>query len=229
MPKKVLIVDDDRSILDVARRYLAQNGFSVVVAENGSDALLLARDAAPDAVVVDARMPDVDGASVCRMLRKNPATKTLPIIIMSGEQIKDEDVVSGLAGGADDYLIKPFSLAVLKARIDAVLRRARPEAKAEAKLRAKGLEIDAPGRVAKVAGKRLDLTRKEFDLLAALVDKTGRVLSVPFLLETVWGYDPARYNDPGTVEVHVSHLRKKLGSALGKRIVNFPGHGYKFE
>jgi len=92
-----------------------------------------------------------------------------------------------------------------------------------------GIELDPAGRTVKVGGKEISLTRKEFDLLSVLISKAGRVLSVNYLLETVWGYDPADYNDPGTVEVHVSHLRKKLGPKLAKRIVAVIGHGYKFE
>src|ERR1039457_3215878 len=126
-------------------------------------------------------------------------------------------------------MIKPFSLAVLHARIEAVLRRYRTVSEKAANLERCGIELDPAGRTVKVKGKVVALTRKEFDLLATLISKAGTVLSVPYLLETVWGYDPADYNDPDTVEVHVSHLRKKLGPALAKRVVNVLGHGYKFE
>jgi DNA-binding response OmpR family regulator len=137
--------------------------------------------------------------------------------------------LAGFAGGADDYVLKPFSLPVLVARIEAVLRRYSAASDCRDKLKRSGIELDAAGRSAKVAGKAVAMTRKEFDLLTQLVSKPGRALSIPYLLETVWGYDPADYNDPATVEVHICHLRKKLGSKLGKRIVAVTGHGYKFE
>lgn len=126
-------------------------------------------------------------------------------------------------------MIKPFSLPVLLARIQAVLRRYQNSTQAEVKLKRFGMELDPAGRTLKVDGKGMSLTRKEFDLLTTLISKSGRCLSIPYLLETVWGYDPADYNDPGTVEVHICHLRKKLGPKLAKRLVAVIGHGYKFE
>jgi DNA-binding response OmpR family regulator len=110
-----------------------------------------------------------------------------------------------------------------------VLRRYGTTAKMESKLKKFGIELDPAGRTVKSNGKSVSLTRKEFDLLATLMSNPGRALAIRYLLETVWGYDPADYNDPGTVEVHISHLRKKLGPRIARRIVNVTGHGYKFE
>ena len=118
---------------------------------------------------------------------------------------------------------------MLRARILTVLKRYETATKMDGMLKKAGIELDPAGRTVKVNGTPVSLTRKEFDLLATLIAKPGRVLSVSYLLETVWGYDPADYNDPGTVEVHISHLRKKLGPKLAKRITNLTGHGYKFE
>ncbi len=229
MPQKILIVDDDRKILDVVRKFLGKEGFAAVVADSGSDALLLVKDSQPDLILVDAEMPDLGGHAVCRVLKKEAATRSLPVVIMSGSRIDEADIMEGLEGGADDYVAKPFSLGVLAARIRAVLRRYEAKSAAPEALRKAGIELDPAGRAVKSGGRTLSLTRKEFDLLAALLSKAGRVLSVPYLLETVWGYDPADYNDPGTVEVHVSHLRKKLGPRAARRIVTLPGLGYKFE
>lgn len=226
---KILIVDDDPSVRDVLRRCLTQEGMAAIVTDNGSDALMLVRDSKPDLVVLDAEMPGLDGYAVCRVLKKDPATRSLPVIIMSGAKISEKDVLSGFEGGADDYVLKPFSLLVMVARIRAVLKRYEASEDRDDKIRGKGLELDAAGRTVKAGGKELSLTRKEFDLLATLLSKPGRVLSIPYLLETVWGYDPADYNDPGTVEVHVFHLRRKLGPKLSKLIVNVAGHGYKFD
>ncbi|MCX5789614.1 MAG: response regulator transcription factor [Elusimicrobia bacterium] len=229
MKAKVLVIDDDDKLRDLIRRYLAANSFAVVGASNGDDGLLFARESRPDIVLTDAEMPGLDGHALCRILRKEPSLPPVPVIIMSGSLVSDKDVLAGFEGGADDYIIKPFSLPVMQARIEAVLRRYRTASEGAENLKRCGIELDPAGRTVKVRGRLVALTRKEFDLLTVLISKAGRVLNILYLLETVWGYDPADYNDPGTVEVHVSHLRKKLGPALAKRIVNVPGHGYKFE
>lgn len=228
MPKKILVVDDDVATLSLVRRYLTGRGYSVVVTDNGSEGLMLVRESRPDLILVDAVMPGLDGHAVCRVLKKEAATQSIPVVIMSGARVSDTDVLAGFSGGADDYVMKPFSLPVLAARLEAVLRRYMTSAKTGEILKKAGIELDPAGRSVKIAGEEVSLTRKEFDLLAVLLENAGRVLSVPYLLETVWGYDPADYNDPGTVEVHISHLRKKLGPGLAKRIANLTGHGYKF-
>jgi DNA-binding response OmpR family regulator len=229
MPTKILVVDDDAAVRGLVHKYLSANGFSVVHTDNGSEALLLVRESQPDIILVDVEMPGLDGQAVCRVMKKEADTRNIPVVLMSGARIEEKDVLSGFAGGADDYIAKPFSLPILLARLQAVLRRYSATSKNDAKLKKAGIELDPGARTVTVKGKMIPLTRKEFDLLATLISKTGRVLNVTYLLETVWGYDPADYNDPGTVEVHVSHLRKKLGPSLGKRIVNVIGHGYKFE
>ena len=229
MAPKILVVDDDENIRNIVKKYLIDNGFSVVLTDNGSEGLLLVRESRPDIILVDAEMPGLDGYAVCRVIKKEAATRQIPVIIMSGSRIDDKDVLSGFEGGADDYVMKPFSLPVLLARIQAVLRRYATSSQMEGKLKKCGIELDPAGRTVKANGKAISLTRKEFDLLATLIGKSGRVLSITYLLETVWGYDPADYNDPGTVEVHVSHLRKKLGPKINKHIVSVIGHGYKFE
>lgn len=227
--RKILLVDDDPAILSLVKRYMSAHGFSIVMTDNGSEALFLVRESRPDLILVDAEMPGLDGYSVCRVLKQEATTRAIPIIIMSGNKIEEKDILSGFERGADDYVLKPFSLPVLKARIEAVWRRYEAAERSDGKLKKAGIEIDPSGRTVKINDDKIQLTRKEFDLLATLLSKAGRVLSVAYLLETVWGYDPADYNDPGTVEVHVSHLRKKLGTRLAKRIVNVPGNGYKFE
>jgi DNA-binding response OmpR family regulator len=228
LPHKILVVDDERPILEMVRRYLAANGETPIVTDDGSQALLLVKDSKPDLVLCDAQMPGLDGFSLCRALKRESKT-VLPVVLMSGVRVGDKDQVAGFELGADDFVLKPFSLPVLLARLRAVLRRYEAVSESSERLQRSGIELDPEGRTVKAGGKPVSLTRKEFDLLAVLLSKPGRLLSVPYLLETVWGYDPADYNDPGTVEVHVSHLRKKLGPKHGKRIVNMPGHGYKFE
>ncbi len=229
MPHKVLVVDDDPEILKMIKRFLETRAFQVITADNGAEALTVIRDSRPDIVLSDAKMPVLDGHTLCRLIRKETSESSIPLILMSGAWIEESNVLAGFEGGADDYLMKPLSLPVLVARIEAVIRRYANAAKSGKVLRKSGLELDAEGRSVSVNGKKVQLTRKEFDLLVQLVSKAGRMLSVPFLLETVWGYDPSDYNDPGTVETHISHLRKKLGREIGSRIINSTGHGYKFE
>jgi len=230
MPGKILLVDDDRRMLDVMRRYLENHDFSVLFTDNGSEALMMARDSRPDLVVADVELPGLDGFALCKALKGSPGTAHVPVIIISGGRTADEDIVAGYEKGADDYLSKPFAFPVLTAKINAVLRRysAAAGGKAE-KIKAQGLEIDPGARTVKVGGKPAALTRKEFDLLTLLLEKKGRVLGIPYLLETVWGYDMATYDNPHTVETHISSLRKKLGAKLAKRIASVTGHGYKFE
>jgi DNA-binding response OmpR family regulator len=226
---KILIIDDDSALRKLVSRYLTENGMSVVHTDDGSEGLLLARDSKPDLILVDGIMPGMDGVTFIRVLRKEPFAVGIAVIMMTGALTEEKDMVRGLEIGADDYVLKPFGLSVLLARVRAVLRRYSAAADSGSKLQKHGLELDPAGRTVKVKGREVPMTRKEFDLLAVLAEKAGRVLTVPFLLETVWGYDPADYNDPGTVEVHISHLRKKLGPALAKRLVNVHGRGYKFD
>jgi two-component system phosphate regulon response regulator PhoB len=229
MPVKILVVDDERTILAMVKKFLGANGFTVMMTDNGSEALLLVKDSKPDIILCDAGMPGLDGHALCRRIKAEAVTRSIPVVLMSGALMADKDVLHGFAGGADDYVLKPFSLPILLARLRAVLRRYAAAEENAGALSKCGIELDAAGRTVRIGRVPVPLTRKEFDLLAVLLSKSGRVLSIPYLLETVWGYDPADYNDPGTVEVHVYHLRKKLGPKLAKRIVNMHGLGYKFD
>jgi len=230
MPKKILLVDDDRKLLEAMRYYLENHDFSVVFTDNGSEALLLARDSKPDLVVTDVEMPGLDGFALCKAIKASGGAAAVPVIIISGGKTEDTDIVAGYDRGADDYLTKPFSFSVLVVKINAVLRRysanSGPAAK---KTKEQGLVLDPAARTVKISGKPAALTRKEFDLLTLLIEKKGRVLSVSYMLETVWGYDIMNYNNPHTVESHISSLRKKLGAKVAARILNVTGYGYKFE
>ncbi|HOW88870.1 MAG TPA: response regulator transcription factor [Elusimicrobiales bacterium] len=227
--KKILLVDDDREALDLMRRYLEGRGFRVVFTDNGSEALLLARESRPDLVVADAVLPGLDGLELCKALKCGSDTAAVPVIIISGRRIGDEDIVAGYEKGADDYLVKPFSFQVLAAKIGVVLRRYDTFHGVEGRIERLGMVVDPSDRTVTVGDASVSLTRKEFDLLTALMQARGRLLSVSCLLETVWGYDPAGYNDPHTVRVHVASLRRKLGLEIGAHIVSVLGHGYKFE
>ena len=223
---RILIVEDDPDIALSLRLKLEREGdYAVDTAVDGADGLRAALGSPPDLILLDVNLPGMDGFEICRRLRKDPATASVPIIMLTA-RIDEADRVAGLEFGADDYISKPFSPKEAVARIRAVLRRSgrtddAPEALADSPLR-----IDVAARVARVAERDLGLTRKEFDLLAELLRQRGRVLTRERLLETVWGYDY-----PGatrTVDVHVRRLRQKLGVPVDERIETVVGVGYRY-
>lgn len=230
MKKTVLVVDDDSELLKLLTRYLSKHDLAVLNAYNGAEALAVIEQTRPDAIITDVEMPGMDGLTFCRRLRETGAAAGIPVIIMSGKKITEADQLSGYTGGADDYVLKPLSYPLLLAKVRALLRRSKeaPFMKAPT-LKQPGFELNLEGRELLVSGRPVALTAKEFDLFSLLVSKPGRVLSINNLIETVWGFDPTNYNDPHTVEVHISNLRRKLGRKLSARIKAVPGHGYKFE
>jgi DNA-binding response OmpR family regulator len=197
----------------------------VSVAHDGESGVREATRHVPDIVLLDLNLPGMDGMAVCEQLRRSAATTTLPIIMLTA-RIEEADKVSGLALGADDYITKPFSVKEVVARIRAVLRRARTPLEGPRVLVRDTLELDEARRRVTVDGGEVSLTRKEFDLLADLMRRPGRVSSREQLLERVWGYD-----HPGmtrTVDVHVRQLRKKLGERVAPLIETVVGVGYRF-
>ncbi len=225
----ILLVDDEE---DNRRAYMAvlkSEGYSVRCAASGDEAFALPLESPPDLVLSDVSMPDGDGLSLLARLRAEKKTANLPVILMSGVHMEPDDQAEGLDRGADDYLPKPVSASLLRAKISAVLRRFSSVDDLHDVLKTHGLALDVSARTVEISGKRIHLTRKEFDLLTTFLRKPGRVLSVPHLLESVWGYDPADYSDPHTVAAHVSSLRKKIGAKVGERIVVLPGLGYRFD
>ena len=229
MPLKILLVDDDKVVLNSTRRYLQSHGFQVVHTDSGAEAVILARESKPDLVITDAEMKGLDGFALCRVIKETPGLSKTPVIIISGRKITEEDVLIGYDKGADDYILKPFSFAVLLAKLKAVMKRYEASEGNTGKISRLGMVIDPSGRTVTIKNGVIKLTRKEFDLLIVLITEEGRLLGIPYLLETVWGYDPASYNDPHTVGVHVSSLRKKLGAPIADHIISVTGHGYKFE
>ena len=209
----VLVVDDDPAILSALERGLALEGFDVVSAGGGMAALDAVARATPDIMVLDVNMPDLDGVSVATRLRGDGYD--LPICILSArDDIPDR--VAGLEAGADDYLVKPFALPELVARLRALLRRQGPTAD-DAPTRAGEIMVDPARRLAKRRDRSLDLTRREFDLLETFVDNAGLVLSRAQLLERVWGYDFDV--DSNVVDVFVGYLRKKLEAEGEPRVI----------
>jgi len=229
MKNKILIVDDEADNRTFLKTVLEKHGFSVAAAQRAAEALDEADRSAPDLILSDVAMPGMTGLALCEKLKANPKTAAIPVVLMSGAQKDEKDQAEGIDLGADDYLLKPFTPRLMLAKINGVLRRfAAPDEFREI-LKEIGLTLDVQARTVESRKGRLALTRKEFDLLTTFLRKRGRVLSHLFLLETVWGYDPAVYNDPHTVETHISSLRRKLGPKLAKMIVNVPGVGYRFE
>ena len=217
----ILVVDDEPNIADLVELYLRRDGFRVVKAGTGEDALRLVRDHGPRLVVLDVGLPDVDGLEVCRRLR---ATTPLPVIFLTARDAEVDRVV-GLELGADDYVTKPFSPAELVARVKAVLRRTESGAPPAEVLRAGEVEVDLGRREVRVRGEPVGFTTKEFDLLRFLAERPGLALSRQQILDGVWGYD--WFGDVRTVDVHIAQVRKKVGGAV--RISTVRSIGYRLD
>lgn len=224
---KIMVVDDDRGIVDVFSLWLKKAGFSVVSCYSGGEMLGKVGSSLPDLIVMDVMLGDADGVDLCGRIRKDPAIRHIPIILVSGTRKSEENTVSALFEGADDYLTKPLVPRMLVAKVCAVLRRVKAPAELEEVVRRHGLVLNVTERTAAVDGRSVLLTRKEFDLLTLLLRKEGKVLPSKYLLETVWGYELEDYNDTHTVEVHISSLKKKLGPKFASRITNVIGSGYR--
>ena len=223
MSKVILVVDDEPRLVNVARGYLVQEGYRVVTASNGREALFAARDHQPDLIVLDLMMPEMDGWEFMRLHRQERPT---PIIMLTA-RIEDVDKIAGLEMGADDYMTKPFSPRELVARVRAVLRRADPEAAKSDLLRVGPLELDRAAHTLKLAGQPVELTRMEFDLLDTLMSAPGRAFSRLELLERAQGYAYDGYER--TIDVHIKNLRKKIeaDSAKPTCILTVHGVGYR--
>ena len=221
---RALVVDDEADLRRVVTAYLEGDGFEVWEAPDGATALELARQHAPELVVLDLKLPDIDGIEVCRRLR----TFTDAYVVMLTARAEEVDTLIGLAVGADDYLTKPFSPRVLMARIRTVLRRPRTGAgSTEEQGRSVGdLRVDPQAHEVTVAGEPVDLTPTEFDVLATLTSRPGQVWSRQQLLDAVWG--PTWVGDERIVDVHVAHLRAKLGpDAATRYVVTVRGVGFR--
>jgi phosphate regulon transcriptional regulator PhoB len=226
MAQEVLVVEDEPDIRHLIVHHLERDGYRCRGVASGADALAAVRAAAPDLIVLDVMLPGMDGLEVCRRLRADRTAATVPIIMLTAKA-DEVDRVVGLELGADDYIAKPFSPKELVARVRAVLRRAHPVEGARP-LSAGSVTLDAARHQVTVAGAPVALTPKEFELLHALMESAGRVLSREHLLNRVWGYARADAIESRTVDVHVRRLRAKLGEA-GARIATVKTIGYRFE
>ena len=223
MSELVMVIEDEKEIRDLVRYNLEKAGYRVAAAADGEEGLRQLFAARPDALVLDLMLPGMNGLEILREVRQEPVTHDLPVLVLTARSA-EMDKLLGFEHGADDYLTKPFSPRELVARVKALVRRASPSGLSRA-LEAGALRVDVDAREARLHDQRLDLTPREFDLLAFLVRHPGRVLSRDELLRKVWGYDYV--GETRTVDVHVRRLRAKLGDAAD-RIETVLGSGYKF-
>jgi two-component system, OmpR family, alkaline phosphatase synthesis response regulator PhoP len=225
---KVLVVEDEQDVAEMIRYNLGREGYDVRLASNGTDALRQVKDARPDVILLDIMVPHLNGWEICRRLKQDRETQAIPVIMVTG-RVEEGDKVLGFEMGADDYVTKPFSPRELVARVRAVSRRGRAgDDTAGQPMRAGDLEIDRQRFEVKMKGRLVELTRKEFDLLAALVRAPGRVFGREELLDLVWGQDG--FVEPRTVDVHVARLRAKFIAARAPEpgIETVRGVGYRF-
>lgn len=221
---KILVVDDEKRIVELVKLYLEKEGFSIDEAYDGQQALDMVREKDYDLIILDLMLPKIDGWAVCREIRSK---YDIPIIILTARGEEYERIL-GFELGADDYVVKPFSPRELTARAKALLRRLSPKQFSDIPLVFPDLEIDPQSRTVKVAGEEISLTPKEFDLLFHLAKNKDRVFTREKLLEEVWGYD--FFGSLRTVDTHIKQLREKLGrSRAASYIATVWGVGYKFE
>lgn len=229
MTKKVLVVDDEPAQLRLVDRVLTSNGYEVVKAGSGQEAVRIIYERKPDLVLLDVMMPEIDGWQTCRLVRE---VSDIPVIMLTGKRNSEDDIVRGLECGADEYLAKPVGNRELLARVRAALRRAeRPSylnQKKKVLFANEYLTVDVAERKVTIGGERLKLTPREFRLLALLVENADRVLSHQQVLENVWGWE--YIDDVDYVRIYISHLRQKIepDPSQPRYILTEPGVGYYF-
>ena len=223
--RKVLVVDDEESVRELIQLYLRKEGFEVIHARDGKEALRVNGEHHPDLIILDLMLPGLDGWEVCRQIR---STSKVPIIMLTA-RTEEVDRIVGLELGADDYVVKPFSPRELVARVKAILRRGTSAAEESEVLSFPGLRIDRVQHRVEVDGEEVHLTPTEFRLLWCLAGRPARVFSRAELLDRIWGYDSE--SDARTVDVHIKRLRQKTkaGDSRTFSITTVWGLGYKFE
>ena len=225
MPKeKILVVDDEQDLVKLVRFNLEKDGYKVISAFNGEDALFLARKERPDLIVLDLMLPGIDGLEVCKKLKADTELVNIAVIMLTAKG-EESDITLGLKLGADDYVTKPFSPKELVARVQAVLRRAKISSTTKDYIEIEALKIDVNKHEVTMKNETIPLTLTEFKLLHQLASKPGRVFTRDQLLDAVSG--PETFVIDRTVDVHIAALRKKL-KTYANRIVTIRGVGYKF-
>jgi len=222
MSEKILIVEDEIDVAELLAHHLRGEGFSVEIVTNGRTALATVKNQPPALIVLDLMLPEISGLDLCRMIKSNPRTRSVPVVMLSA-RIEEIDRVLGFELGADDYVVKPFSPRELVLRIRAILRRLSQDNE-EVLLRVGELVLDRSRHAVKAAERVIDCTATEFKLLAILMERQGRVQERDRLLTDVWGYDSVI--DTRTVDTHMRRLRDKLGP-YGSYIETVRGFGYR--
>lgn len=220
--EKILVVDDEENIRNIIKKYAVFEGYDVYEAEDGIEAVNLCRQNNYDIIIMDIMMPELDGFSACREIKKE---KDIPVIMLSarGEEF---DRIHGFETGTDDYVVKPFSPKELMMRVAAVLKRSKSSRKELNIFESDGIKVDFSGRIVYIDGEKVDMSPKEYELFFYLVKNRNIALSRERLITEVWGYD--FYGDDRTLDTHIKILRKTLGKYSGK-IVTLRGVGYRFE
>jgi len=222
--KSILIIEDEKDIVDLIEYHLKQSGFSVMSALDGPAGLEKARKKSPSLIILDLMLPEMDGKDICRSLKANPLTQSIPILMLTAKA-EESDRLIGFELGADDYVTKPFSPKELVLRVKAILRRRESNQESEKTIRIGDLLIDIDRHAVSIKKNPIGLTSTEFKLLVELASKRGRVQTRELLLDRVWGYTYEGY--ARTVDTHVRRLREKMGP-LGDSIETIRGVGYRF-
>lgn len=225
MSETILVIDDDRDLLELLKLKLGKEGFKVCVAPDGKTGVELVKSKEPDLVILDVNMPKMSGLDVCRILRSEEKTKNMPILMLTAKN-EEIDRVLGLEFGADDYVSKPFSVRELILRIRAILKRTHPAEEKRNRLQYGILTVDLKNHEVKVKNHPVQLTLTEFKLLSVLLEKPDQVKSRDFLLDEIWEYGDGVYSR--TVDTHVQRLRSKLKDA-GRYIETVRGIGYRLQ
>lgn len=222
-PQKVLLVDDEPDILELLKYHLQREGYAVHTAANGRQALQVARSIRPDLIILDIMMPDTDGVQVCAALRQDPefARTMIAFLTARGE---DYSQIAGFDAGADDYITKPVRPNVFVSKVRALLKRHTPDRPTEGILSANGVTVDLERVMVQVDGREMQLPKKEFELLALLISKPGKVFKREEIYARVWGHD--LFVGERTIDVHIRKLREKIGD---ERIKTIKGIGYKYD
>ncbi len=222
MSQRILIIEDEADIAESLRYNFFREGFEVQIAESGEKGLRLALESAPSLIILDLMLPGMNGIELCRRFRKEPQTKKTPIIMLTAK-VTESDKIQGLETGADDYIVKPFSVKEVLARVRAVLRRV--ETDTAKNYQDDRISINFEDMRVTCSGNEVKLTKKEFALFANLIKNSGRIATRQNLLDNVWGY--SYYGDTRTLDVHIRRLRSKLGEC-DNCIETVVGIGYRF-
>ncbi len=226
MADKILIVDDEQDILDLLQFNLKSEGYETLTAIDGEQALNQALMQKPDLIILDIMLPGKDGWEVLKELRRKEETRHIPVIFLTAKDSEIDEVV-GLELGADDYIIKPISIRKFIARVKMVLRKSKQSAEEAQTISIDGIEIDLQGYQVQVGGRKIDLTKKEFQILVYLAQRPGRVITREILLNEIWGDDVVVIDR--TVDVHIRKIREKFGPQHMSLIETVKGVGYRFK